>query len=522
MDRLWSSLLTVAGHEVLQGELLAEGGFTRVYIGTDAHDGERLTIRRALLQDEENLEAARTEVRLLGRIPHHPHIVRCLGAEVFSPAELGRDCSALHPSAEEAVTLLEFCGGGTLLRRLEEALATARSAAAAVEATAGPRSTRPQPPGCCPCLPEAEILDVLGGIASALAHLHGLGIFHYDVKSESLLRGCDERWKLGDFGSASERTFDLTGASRQLLLEAQEFIHGRCTPFYRAPEVADVHLRWPIGPQVDVFALGCVLFTCMAGRHPFPTDSALANIQARFQLPQEADTVYGPAFRRWVRRLLAREPCDRPWAGELAIEVECFRSHGKEPRDVAKGVAQKSELMPIVEACESCKSTEAFDESPRTAAWPPSEETGSLCTDRDPFSALHFALHDAKEFAECVIERTKVEVCENSQSMRQELEEIVAERDEVKAHRATLHEQHANLRRESQRVYELRQRLERHAQTSQQGSFWSCCVCPGEGSRGSSPGLGVKEHELDAEAEKGRSFGKVLGLRGRPWSVGGA
>eukprot|EP00913_Durusdinium_trenchii_P035583 g33299.t1 len=104
---------------------------------------------------------------------------------------------------------------------------------------------------CCPCLPEAEVVAVLQAGASALSHLHAHRIIHYDVKSENLMLGSDGLWKLGDFGSASERTFDFQGAARKLLLEAEEFVHGRCTPIFRAPEVADVHLRWSIGRSLE-------------------------------------------------------------------------------------------------------------------------------------------------------------------------------------------------------------------------------------------------------------------------------
>merc|ERR1719277_1433973 len=136
-------------------------------------------------------------------------------------------------------------------------------------------------------------------------------MIHYDVKSENLLLGSDGLWKLGDFGSASERSFDLEGAPKKAVLEAQQFIDGRCTSIYRAPELADVYLRWKIGPKVDVFALGCILFATLTGQHPFPMDSALANIQAKFRLPPAVDGTYSRALPRWLRRLLAREPTER-------------------------------------------------------------------------------------------------------------------------------------------------------------------------------------------------------------------
>lgn len=280
-----------------------------MYRGTDEKSGSPLAIRRARLQDAEALKQAEVEIGLLQRIPPHPHVVHFLGAEIRQGTSAASSCS-------QAISLWELCPGGTLLRRLELACEAAMK-------DQGPSSY------CCPCLPEKEVLEVFRGSAAALEHLHGIGIIHYDVKSENLLMGADGNWKLCDFGSASERTLQLEGAPRKDLLEAEEFVLGRCTPIYRAPELADVHLRWPIGHKADVFALGCVHYATLTGRHPFPTDSTLANIQANFRVPPEAEVAYSPSLVRWLRRMLAREPGQRPAARELVAEAKLFLDKGE-------------------------------------------------------------------------------------------------------------------------------------------------------------------------------------------------
>jgi len=184
---------------------------------------------------------------------------------------------------------------------------------------------------CCPCMSGSDLLKVLLAIAAALAHLHESEIVHYDIKSENVMLGNGGLWKLCDFGSASHLTFEQENAQRRELLEAEEFVTGRCTPMYRAPEVADVYLRWPIGPAVDVFAAGCVLFAMATGAHPFPADSLLANVQARFQMPAAMQTAYAPAVSTWLRRLLAREPHRRPTSADLHAELSDFLSSRLEP-----------------------------------------------------------------------------------------------------------------------------------------------------------------------------------------------
>lgn len=331
MAWLWgateSETLAIEGREVLQESLLADGGFAYVYRGREVRTGEPLAIRRTLLQDSEAHQAARLELSLLRRLPHHLHVVRFLGGEILEGA------AGVAASKTQAVSLFELCTGGTLFSRLDSVVDKAYQLA---------KGKGSSEKSICPCLSEVEVLAVLRAASSALAHLHEHRIIHYDVKSENLMLGADGLWKLGDFGSASERTFDFTGAPRKLVFEAEEFVHGRCTTIYRAPEVADVHLRWPIGPKADIFALGCVLYACLAGVHPFPMDSLLANIQARFHLPTEAEAAYPADIIRWLRSSLCRSPEDRPTALALASEVEEFVSTGLvRSADTAREAAQE-------------------------------------------------------------------------------------------------------------------------------------------------------------------------------------
>ncbi|CAJ1329507.1 unnamed protein product [Effrenium voratum] len=287
---------------VQQRKLLADGGFAYVFAGLDADTGERLAIRRVLLQDKEALAKAKVEIELLSGLCDHPHVVRFQGAEIFQ-----------RGAGAEAVYIFELCPNGTLLAHIEAHKDQAKA------------QGRELLPYCCPCLEEKDILDVLGATAQALAYLTRLGMIHYDVKSENLLLGNDGLWKLGDFGSASEHSFDLEKAEKKALLEAQEFIHGRCTPMYRAPELADVYLRWKIGPKVDIFALGCIIFATMTGQHPFPMESTCGNITASYRLPPEATECYSSVLLGWLRGLLARLPAERPSAVRLAAEVERFK-----------------------------------------------------------------------------------------------------------------------------------------------------------------------------------------------------
>ena len=80
------------------------------------------------------------------------------------------------------------------------------------------------------------------------------------------------RCKLCDFGSICSSELDCASASRQQRLEAEDTIERYTTPWNRAPEMLDMHRGHVIGLPVDLWALGCLLFSLSyRRRRPPPT-----------------------------------------------------------------------------------------------------------------------------------------------------------------------------------------------------------------------------------------------------------
>ena len=116
-------------------------------------------------------------------------------------------------------------------------------------------------------LPIAQALGLTRAIAGALSVAHGRGVVHRDVKPSNLflVAGDPARVKVLDFGAA--RFVQTTSAPT-----ASGIVLG--TPGYLAPEqVNDEHA---IDGRADIFALGCVLFECLAGRPAFVAQHVLA------------------------------------------------------------------------------------------------------------------------------------------------------------------------------------------------------------------------------------------------------
>lgn len=61
---------------------------------------------------------------------------------------------------------------------------------------------------------EKVVLRIFRNIVSALELLHINGVSHRDIKLENVLEGNDGEWKICDFGSATGKSFVVTGENR--------------------------------------------------------------------------------------------------------------------------------------------------------------------------------------------------------------------------------------------------------------------------------------------------------------------
>ena len=121
-------------------------------------------------------------------------------------------------------------------------------------------------------MPYEEALPVIAGMGRALAYAHERGFVHCDFKPANVFLTDAGEVKVIDFGIARVLTrpdeeSDVTVFDPATL--------GGITPAYASPEMFE-H-REP-DPRDDVYALGCVTYELLTGRHPFNRVSA---IQAR-------------------------------------------------------------------------------------------------------------------------------------------------------------------------------------------------------------------------------------------------
>ena len=174
-------------------------------------------------------------------------------------------------------------------------------------------------------LDDRASVEVAAQVLEALAHAHGRGIIHRDVKPSNVLlaesRGIDVR--LLDFGLAQMEEFDT--------LTAMGDVPG--TLGYISPERL---LGRPSTFATDTWAVGVMLWEALAGSHPFReggTRETSRNIQGGAPPLESARPDLPPALCRAVGSALTLNPARRPPAGMLSEELRgAFRKrrHRKE------------------------------------------------------------------------------------------------------------------------------------------------------------------------------------------------
>ena len=176
-----------------------------------------------------------------------------------------------------------------------------------------------------------DVLTVLADVARALDAAHSKGLVHRDVKPANILIARSsgsraiEHVYLTDFGLTKRST------SRSALTGTGVFVG---TLEYAAPEQFEGK---PLGPQTDVYSLGCVLFECLTSEPPFRGEQDVALMYAHLNDPPPSATArrseLPPGVDRVIERAMAKRPVDRyATAGELATALRGVTAGDRLPR----------------------------------------------------------------------------------------------------------------------------------------------------------------------------------------------
>ncbi len=259
---------TLAGRYQVK-QFIGQGGMAEVY---KVWDQERATylalklLREELAHDVIFLRRFRREANTLARL-QHPHIIRFYG---------------LEQDKFLAFMLMDYVEGENLKKNI----------------------FRNQGQG----FSLRKTVNIIRPICSALGYAHRLGLVHCDLKPGNIMINKHGEVLLADFGIAR-----MTGASTATMV-------GIGTPAYMAPE--QVRGLDPI-PQIDIYALGVVLFEMLTGgERPFTGERAkitgTTNVKVQWEQvnlippsPREYNPKILPGLESIVLTCLAKNPQDR-------------------------------------------------------------------------------------------------------------------------------------------------------------------------------------------------------------------
>lgn len=136
-----------------------------------------------------------------------------------------------------------------------------------------------------PKMGRQRVVDLFIQICEGLEHAHARGLIHRDLKpSNIIVSKTDNQLELAhlvDFGIAKIVT--ARGDTLNTLTGSGEFLG---TPMYMSPEQC---LGQNIDHRTDIYALGCMLYECLAGKAPFAGASSVEIIAKK--MSEESPTL---------------------------------------------------------------------------------------------------------------------------------------------------------------------------------------------------------------------------------------
>ncbi|KER29510.1 hypothetical protein T265_03885 [Opisthorchis viverrini] len=252
-------------------EIIAEGGFGVVF-RVRSQQGQYYALKRTCVNSAQNLAICKREITIVSSLSHK-NILRSIDSRI----------NRIQDGIFEVLLLTAYYPG-SLSHLLSE------------------RQQHQQR------LTEVEVLRIFCDLCEAVCRLHHCKtpIIHRDLKVENILIDERQNFVLCDFGSATSRVLHpaVHGLER-----CQEEINKYTTLAYRAPEMINLYSNVPLGPQIDIWALGCLLYCLCFTALPFG-DSALAIQSGIYSIPDTSP--YSERLHRLIGYLLQIDAAKRP------------------------------------------------------------------------------------------------------------------------------------------------------------------------------------------------------------------
>ncbi|MFM7150931.1 MAG: serine/threonine-protein kinase, partial [Gemmataceae bacterium] len=318
-DKPKSTIPSPPGYTIL-GEL-GRGGMGVVYKARQEGLNRLCAIKMVLMGDHaspDELARFRTEAEAIARL-QHPNII-----QVFEIGTLG----------DKPFLSLEFCSAGSLEKLLDTRVLAPREA--------------------------AQIVKIL---AEAIQVAHDANILHRDLKPANILLAETTEKTSSNRSTEISRFSQVEGATdasgtfvrmvpkitdfglAKKMDEAGQTLSGVIvgTPSFMAPEQATGQ---KVGPLVDVYSLGAILYECLSGRPPFQAansyetlmqvihDDPIPPMRLNPKIPLDLDTITLKCLQKDTRKRYAT-------AADLAADLDRWL-HGQPIEARPVGVVERA------------------------------------------------------------------------------------------------------------------------------------------------------------------------------------
>jgi hypothetical protein len=268
------------GYTIKRG--IGKGGFGEVYFAT-SDAGKEVALKHV----ERNLEVELRGVRQCLNLKH-PNLIDLYDIR--------------HDDQGESWVVMEYVAGHSLKEALDR-----------------------NPNG----LPGEEVNHWFRGIAAGVQYLHDHGIVHRDLKPGNVF---DDGGivKIGDYGLSKF----ISCSRRSGQTESVGTFH------YMAPEIG----KGVYGKEIDIYALGIILYEMLTGRVPFDGESSQEIIMKHLTADPDLSVV-APPYRAIIQKALHKDPQQR--FGSVAEMIAILDGAQRDASPAARPALAAASVPPV-------------------------------------------------------------------------------------------------------------------------------------------------------------------------------
>ena len=258
-----------------EDHLIAEGGYAYIYQIISFENHKNYALKKINIQSKNHLNNIKNEIKYWKILSKYKNIIHLYDYEI---------------TEKTVFIIMELCKEGTLLDYINKKK----------------------------FINEEEALTILYQIILGVYAMHCQEppIAHRDLKIENILK-FENVYKLCDFGSATTIKFNPLNCNEKEKNETLNNFESNSTIYYRAPEMCDKYNEYEINEKVDIWALGCILYTILFKIQPFNDGLKLNIISASYNFPKNNIEKYSEKIIDLIRLMLNPNPIERPSAKEI-------------------------------------------------------------------------------------------------------------------------------------------------------------------------------------------------------------